>query len=61
MIKLSMIEVHPLKAFTDNYIWALVSKESIYVVDPGDPNPVIDFIENNNFNLEGIFNYSSPF
>ena len=46
MIKLSMIEVHPLKAFTDNYIWALVSKESIYVVDPGDPNPVINFIEN---------------
>ncbi len=54
MIKLSMIEVHPLKAFTDNYIWALVSKESIYVVDPGDPNPVINFIENNNFTLKGI-------
>ena len=31
-----MIEVIPIKAFTDNYIWALVSKESVYVVDPGD-------------------------
>ena len=49
-----MIEVTPLKAFTDNYIWALVSKESVYVVDPGDPNPVLDFLSENNFILEGI-------
>ena len=49
-----MIEVIPLKAFTDNYIWALVSKESVYVVDPGDPNPVLSFLEENDFILEGI-------
>lgn len=49
-----MIEVIPLKAFTDNYIWALVSKESVYVVDPGDPSPVLSFLEENDFILEGI-------
>ena len=49
-----MIEVIPLKAFTDNYIWALVSKESVYVVDPGDANPVLEFLHENNFTLEGI-------
>ena len=49
-----MIEVIPIKAFTDNYIWALVSKESVYVVDPGDPNPVLSFLEENDFILEGI-------
>ena len=49
-----MIEVIPIKAFTDNYIWALVSKESVYVVDPGDPNPVISFLEENDLILEGI-------
>ena len=49
-----MIEVIPLKAFTDNYIWALVSKESVYVVDPGDANPVLEFLDENNFTLEGI-------
>ena len=47
-----MIEVIPLKAFTDNYIWALVSKESVYVVDPGDANPVLEFLDENNFTLE---------
>ena len=49
-----MIEVIPLKAFTDNYIWALVSKKSVYVVDPGDPNPVLSFIKENDLNLKGI-------
>lgn len=49
-----MIEVIPLKAFTDNYIWALVSKKSVYVVDPGDPNPVLSFLKENDLNLKGI-------
>lgn len=49
-----MIEVIPIKAFTDNYIWALVSKESVYVVDPGDPNPVLSFLEESDFFLKGI-------
>ena len=49
-----MIEAIPLKAFTDNYIWALVSKESVYVVDPGDANPVLEYLDENNFTLEGI-------
>lgn len=50
-----MINIKPLKAFTDNYIWLLESNEDISVVDPGDAKPVLDYLENKNKKLVDIF------
>lgn len=50
------IYIEPIKAFVDNYIWALINPDNktIWVVDPGDANPVIEFIKKNNLRLCGI-------
>ncbi len=39
-------KVHPIPAFTDNYIWALIDSAAreACVVDPGDAAPVLDFL-----------------
>ncbi len=50
-----MINIKPLKAFTDNYIWLLETNEGVSVVDPGDAGPVINYLDQNNKNLADIF------
>lgn len=47
--------IHSIKSFNDNYIWALVNFDSkvLWIVDPGDSAPVIEFIEKNNLKLIG--------
>ena len=40
--------------FSDNYIWALVCDRSCVIVDPGQAQPVIDFLEKNQLNLDAI-------
>ncbi len=49
-----MIEIEPIPAFTDNYIWCLHNGSEAWVVDPGDANPVIDFINARHLSLRGI-------
>ena len=51
-----MVQVIPIPAFTDNYIWALINKsnKSVYVVDPGDAKPVLDFCHQHGLSLQGI-------
>ena len=49
-----MIEILPICAFSDNYIWAITDHEQVVVVDPGDAAPVIEFIEKRNLTLAGI-------
>ncbi len=48
--------IHPIPAFTDNYIWAVLSsdKKQCAVVDPGDANPVIDYLDANGLELTHI-------
>lgn len=47
--------LHPISAFNDNYIWALYADNGgLLIVDPGDANPVIDFIETHELTLKGI-------
>lgn len=46
---INMLQVQPIKAFSDNYIWLLTSDHSqfqnlCWVVDPGDGQAVIDFL-----------------
>jgi hydroxyacylglutathione hydrolase len=38
------IEVAPVRAFKDNYIWTLRDARSAAVVDPGDAQPVLDYL-----------------
>lgn len=51
-----MLEVHPITAFNDNYIWLIKApnQQNCWVVDPGDATPVQDYLTANNLNLEGI-------
>jgi hydroxyacylglutathione hydrolase len=48
--------IHPIRAFTDNYIWMLQSPDdaNAWVVDPGDSDPVLKVLTQQNLNLEGI-------
>ena len=48
--------IHPIPAFTDNYIWASCEAQSrqVCVVDPGDAQPVIEYLQNNDLQLSDI-------
>ncbi|WP_343817916.1 hydroxyacylglutathione hydrolase [Colwellia asteriadis] len=50
------LTVTAIKAFNDNYIWAITSprNNSLTLVDPGDANVCITFIEKYNLNLTHI-------
>ena len=51
-----MLTVKPIPAFQDNYIWLLRqdSQERVAVVDPGDAQPVIAWLEQENLTLDTI-------
>lgn len=40
-----MLQIHPIPAFSDNYIWLLHDEKRACVVDPGDAAPVIETLE----------------
>ena len=48
--------IHPIPAFTDNYIWAIHASDNkhVAVVDPGDAGPVIDYLSGNELELSHI-------
>ena len=48
------MKIEPIKAFSDNYLWAVSSGKSAAIVDPGDPNPVLNYLKKNALNLEFI-------
>lgn len=49
--------ITPIKAFTDNYIWALVndSNKQAIVVDPGQAEPVAQYLEEYDLDLTAIW------
>ena len=51
-----MLEITPLPAFEDNYIWLLAdSTSNVYVaVDPGDETPVLSWLQQRGGTLAGI-------
>ena len=49
-----MLQIIPIPAFTDNYIWLLQRNKQAVVVDPGDAAPVIDALERNQLTLAAI-------
>ncbi|MFL0809389.1 MAG: hydroxyacylglutathione hydrolase [Agarilytica sp.] len=52
-----MIEVSAIPILHDNYVWALHAPDGskeVCVIDPGDPQPVIEFLADGNFALKKI-------
>ncbi|GHE83683.1 hydroxyacylglutathione hydrolase [Thalassotalea profundi] len=52
----NLIKINPIKAFSDNYIWALTSQKNnlLVLVDPGDAAVCIDYIKKHNLQLHSI-------
>ncbi len=49
-----MLQITPIPAFSDNYLWALHNSQEAVVVDPGAAQPVLDFLANHQLDLVGI-------
>jgi len=49
-----MLEIVPVKAFKDNYIWTLRDDKRAAVVDPGDARPVIEYLTREKLELIAI-------
>ncbi len=49
-----MLEIVPLPAFQDNYIWTLRDGQSAAVVDPGEARPVKDYLAKEGLTLVAI-------
>lgn len=49
-----MLTLHPIPAFTDNYIWCLHDDQTAYVVDPGQAEPVLAYLNDRSLVLKGI-------
>jgi hydroxyacylglutathione hydrolase len=51
-----MLNIQPIAAYTDNYIWLLFdpSSRQAFVVDPGDARPVLDTLQALQLELAGI-------
>jgi hydroxyacylglutathione hydrolase len=49
-----MLQVVPVKAFKDNYIWTLRDARHAAVVDPGEATPVLDYLARENLKLVAV-------
>ncbi|QWE19818.1 hydroxyacylglutathione hydrolase [Polynucleobacter sp. AP-Kolm-20A-A1] len=54
MDKNTLLQVWPIPAFDDNYIWCIHDGSAALVVDPGDAEPVLKYLEQNKLSLSGI-------
>jgi hydroxyacylglutathione hydrolase len=48
------MELTPLPAFNDNYIWMMRVGSRAWVVDPGQPEPVLQALQDQGLELDGI-------
>lgn len=51
-----MLDFVPIPAFQDNYIWTIINQDEkiCVIIDPGDANPVNNFLSVNNLKLDSI-------
>ncbi len=54
MDKNTLLQVWPIPAFDDNYIWCIHDGRSALVVDPGDADPVLAYLNDQKLTLTGI-------
>ncbi len=48
------INIFPIKAFKDNYIWVIQEKLNGIIIDPGEAKPVLEKLKRQNINLMAI-------
>lgn len=48
------MQLYPVSAFQDNYIWVLADGKNAIVVDPGDAAPVIEYLDEQQLNLAAL-------
>ncbi len=46
--------IHPIKAFTDNYIWVIHNDQHAIVVDPGESDALNQYLKSNQLTLTAI-------
>jgi hydroxyacylglutathione hydrolase len=51
---MTALTISPIPAFSDNYIWLIVADGLAFVVDPGEPEPVLETLKGHNLNLVGV-------
>ena len=51
---MSVLNISPIRAFSDNYIWLISRENQAYVVDPGEPAPVLSALDEAGLQLAGI-------
>jgi len=49
-----MINIEPIKAFNDNYIWLVTTNEGSIVIDPGESKNTLDLLRNKQIDLSNI-------
>jgi len=49
-----MLNVYPIHAFSDNYIWVIHNQTHAAVVDPGIASPVIEYLQSKKLQLSAI-------
>ena len=49
-----MLNIEPIKAYTDNYIWLVSTNEGSIVVDPGESKEILNLIDANEIDLKGV-------
>ena len=54
MDKNTLLQVWPIPAFDDNYIWCIHDGSNALVVDPGDAEPTLEYLKANKLTLKGI-------
>lgn len=50
-----MLQIFPLKAFVDNYIWLWQHENQVIVVDPGQAEPVLAYLATHQLTLTAIW------
>jgi len=48
------MKIDHIPAFTDNYIWVIRNDAQVTLVDPGDPAPVLQYLQENDLILQDI-------
>lgn len=55
MTKHSAINIVPIKALLDNYIWLIIHNNDCIAIDTGDDIPVLQYLTEHNLNLTAIW------
>ncbi|MDO4998461.1 MAG: hydroxyacylglutathione hydrolase [Neisseria sp.] len=50
-----MLNITPIPAFSDNYIWLLETQERVICIDPGQAQPVLDYLRGKSLSLNEIW------